>query len=198
MMGDREGARRQLTALFVGHFIGQDLAGCPQDWRTEVLQLGTVSNWLTGRRSVHHLPSYGGGSVELRPHRQRQTVGLNVTPSTSRWPAVKVPRTGCSQSSGSPIVEWSLPGLPRTRAARRGQPQVRSALPWGRGSDFRSSTSSSLSFQDTRGCPKPVRPAHATMRYSWMSPPRRSVRRSRMGTTSAKAAGSSCDEDGQR
>src|SRR5664280_3824491 len=35
-MGDREGARRQLTALFVGHFIGQDMGGCPQEWRTEV------------------------------------------------------------------------------------------------------------------------------------------------------------------
>jgi len=36
-MGNREGARRQLTAPFVGHFIGQDLAGCPQEWRTEVV-----------------------------------------------------------------------------------------------------------------------------------------------------------------
>src|SRR5664280_295836 len=29
-----------------GHFIGQDLGGCPQEWRTEVTQLGTVSDWL--------------------------------------------------------------------------------------------------------------------------------------------------------
>ena len=40
-MGNREGARRQLTALFVGQFIGRDLGGCPQEWRTEVPQLCT-------------------------------------------------------------------------------------------------------------------------------------------------------------
>jgi hypothetical protein len=33
-------------ARFVGHFIGQDMGGCPQVWRTEVSQLGTVSDAL--------------------------------------------------------------------------------------------------------------------------------------------------------
>jgi hypothetical protein len=77
-MGDREGARRQLTARFVGHFIGQDLAGCPQEWRTEVTQLDMVPDRLKGRRSGHHMPSYGGVSVELRPHKQRETVPIGL------------------------------------------------------------------------------------------------------------------------
>jgi|NGEPerStandDraft_6_1074524.scaffolds.fasta_scaffold116710_1 hypothetical protein len=45
-MGDPEGARRQLTARFVGYFMGQSMGGCPQEWRTEVSQLGTVSDAL--------------------------------------------------------------------------------------------------------------------------------------------------------
>src|SRR5664280_1213620 len=77
-MGDREGARRQLTALFVGHFLGQDMGRCPQEWRTEVTRLGTVSDWLKGHRSGHHMPSYGGVSVELRPHRQRESVPIGL------------------------------------------------------------------------------------------------------------------------
>ena len=40
--------------------------------------MGTVSNWLNGRRSGHHMPSYGGVSVELRPHRQRETVPIGL------------------------------------------------------------------------------------------------------------------------
>ena len=31
-----------------------------------------------GRRSGHHMPSYGGVSVELRPHRQRETVPIGL------------------------------------------------------------------------------------------------------------------------
>src|SRR5664280_2175223 len=77
-MGDREGARRQLTARFVGHFIGQDMRSCPQEWRTEVTQLDTVSDWFKGRRSGHHMPSYSGVSVELRPHKQRETVPIGL------------------------------------------------------------------------------------------------------------------------
>ena len=54
------------------------MGGCPQEWRTEVTQLGMVPDWLKGRRSGHHMPSYGGVSVELRPHKQRETVPIGL------------------------------------------------------------------------------------------------------------------------
>jgi hypothetical protein len=54
------------------------MGGCPQEWRTEVTQLSTVSNRLKGRRTGHHMPSYGGVSVELRPHKQRETVPIGL------------------------------------------------------------------------------------------------------------------------
>src|SRR5664279_1382752 len=77
-MGDREGARRQLTALFVGHFIGQDLGGCPQEWRTEVPKLGSASDALLDVQPARRTPFYRGVSIEFRPHGQRETdlVGL--------------------------------------------------------------------------------------------------------------------------
>jgi hypothetical protein len=73
-MGDREGARRQLTALFVGHFIGQDLGGCPQEWWTEVPKLGSASDALLDVQPARRTPFYRGVSIEFRPHGQRETV----------------------------------------------------------------------------------------------------------------------------
>jgi hypothetical protein len=40
--------------------------------------LGPVSDWLGGRRSRRHMPSYGGVNVELRPHKQRETVPIGL------------------------------------------------------------------------------------------------------------------------
>jgi hypothetical protein len=73
-MGDREGVRQQLTVLFVGHCIGQDMGGFPEEWRTEVSQVGTVSTpcWTFIPPDAHS--STAGVSMGFRPHGQRETV----------------------------------------------------------------------------------------------------------------------------
>ena len=56
-------------------FIGRDLGGCPQEWRTEVTQLGARLRLVQINTT---LSSYGGVSVELRPHKQRETVPIGL------------------------------------------------------------------------------------------------------------------------
>src|SRR5664280_1875362 len=139
MMGDREGTRRQLTAGFVGRLIGQDMGGCPHEWRTEVTQLGMVPDWLKGRRSGHHMPSYGGVSVELRPHKQRETVPISLVELgflrfDGHPPSGAQPRKGCSKwrlwNGRSPVLVGRSPRSSRLRSSSAVSAAIAASAKW--------------------------------------------------------------------